>query len=205
MSQKGENVDAGTVGVALISLVAGGALAFYITVFVLRPRLVISLEQVAAIAPESVGAPKVELTFGGRTVPNLCLLGLTIRNVGIRDIVVSDAAPTDPGQPRSPGATPLPRLDFKIDRFVVHGFRSLDNPDASFWIPLGRKVDGGIQRVYINIHRISRRTTAQIHIFGTFSHGEPQLGTDDARLFPGAITDVIVKVDGLIDRDLLTC
>jgi hypothetical protein len=87
-----------------------------------------------------------------------------------------------------------PHIEF-TDLFI-HGFKTLNNDDSKFYIPLGHSGP----KVHINIHNLRAGATARFQILGTLRNGRTEFSADQARFFPGRIQNVDVTTHGMIAR-----
>jgi hypothetical protein len=184
----------GSIAVAVASFLAGSLITYFIaTRFSQRFKLIFQLDEVGTIAPSDLGLDHTSLRTYGRTVQNLTVLDLTIRNASFGDLRVEVV-----GKAGSPGAPLMPRIDFT--NFEVLGVASISTaPDA--WIPIARS--GRDRRLYINVYRIKRRTTAHYRVVGTNLTAGEGIDVNRVHFFPGALHNVHTVGKGLLSPPYL--
>lgn len=170
-------------------LLAGVALGKQLGVS--RPRLTLSLGVVARLSPASAGVPEVQLRLGKRTLRDLWVLELRVRNASLSDY---ENHGTDADNPQSL----FPRIEFPNGLRVVGKpfIRDGEREDlrcdvrAAAWLNEAKQ-----QRLTVYPRRLARRGTVTLTIVCTdiAPHGRRNVGPSDFILVRGGLLHVAIS------------
>ena len=149
-----------------------------------RAKVSLMLHPYVQVGKKALGR-NLELKASGEVLSNLCVLKFVIKTG------------------RFSGMTALnnifsnlkPRL--RIKGFLIHDIKTLNNDFSKFYIPITKSDPSTI---ILNINWIRSNTVAEFLISGTLSKNM-SISDVSAKLFPGLLYDVDVKVFGNIDKN----